>query len=264
MREIGIEELRLLQLDILSCVHQFCIEHDINYSISSGTLIGAVRHKGYIPWDDDIDIYMLRPNYERFEKEFKDANYRIMSPNLNKRCIYPFAKIYDSRTLLKEDLDHSMDDLGVYIDVFVIDSVPDDINERKRLFRKNTILDYILIFKTLKYRKAQKTWKTILLYWGKILLIPLPLQWVIDKKVRLCQPFNPQTRDICNVMAGGGIKVCIPKSVMKSFIDIAFEGRVFKCMKDYDRYLRLNYGDYMKLPPVEKRVSMHIFKAYWK
>lgn len=263
-KNIELEELKSIQLDILSCVHQFCIEKGINYSISSGTLIGAVRHKGYIPWDDDIDIYMLRPDFQRFENEFLDLNYRVMSPDLDESCIYPYAKVYDSRTVLKEDLDYSMDNLGVNIDLFIIDSVPDDIKERKRVFRINTILDYILILKTLKYRKAQKIWKNILLYLGKSLLVLIPLRWAIKKKVYLCQPYNPNAKDICNVMAGGGINACISKDLMENFIDIEFEGRTFKCMKDYDNYLRLNYGDYMQLPPEKERVSMHIFKAYWK
>lgn len=264
MKDIELEELKTIQLDILSRVHQFCVEKGINYSISSGTLIGAVRHKGYIPWDDDIDIWMLRPDFQRFEKEFTDANYRLMSPDIDKRCIYPYAKVYDSRTILKEDLDYSLGDLGVNIDIFVIDSVPDDLEERRRVFRLNSVLDRLLILKLLRYRKAQKIWKNVLLYVGKLLCVCVSLQWVIKQKVHLCQPFNPNSRDICNVMAGGGINTCISKDLMCHFIDIEFEGKVFKCMKDYDKYLRINYGNYQQLPPKEKRVSMHFFRAYWK
>lgn len=264
MKEINLEELKQIQLRILIIVHNYCTSNGINYSLSSGTLIGAVRHKGYIPWDDDIDIYMLRPDFERFEKEFSDPYLRIMSPNSDAKCIYPYGKVYDSRTSLIENVDNNMDCMGVNIDVFVIDSVPDNIRERKRLFRKNKILEDILIFKTIRFRKGRSILKNVCLFLGKLFFYPVSLRRIITNKFNLCIPYNPSSKEICNVMAGNGINACIPSNYMKNFMDINFEGRIFRCMEEYDKYLRLNYGDYMQLPPEEKRVSTHVFKAYWR
>ena len=264
MGEIELEDLKQIQLEILIRVHEFCMSKRINYSLSSGSLIGAVRHKGYIPWDDDIDIYMLRPDFERFEREFSDPYLRVMSPNADTKCIYPYGKVYDSRTVLIEDVDNSMDYMGVNIDVFVIDSVPDDVRERKRLFRKNKLLEDIIIFKTVRFRKGRSIYKNVCLLFGKLFFYLVPLKIIINTKYNLCVPYKPSSKDICNVMAGGGINTCIPRDYMKDFVDIEFEGRAFRCMKDYDKYLRLNYGDYMQLPPEEKRVSTHVFKAFWK
>lgn len=264
MRKIEIEELKQIQLEILIKVHNFCVSNGINYSLSSGTLLGAIRHKGYIPWDDDIDIYMLRPEFERLEKDFCDPYLRIMSPKLDKNCIYPYGKVYDSRTILVEDVDNSMSNMGVNIDIFVIDSVPDDMRERRRLFRKNKFLETIIMIKTVRLRNGRSLFKNICLLIGKLLLYPIPLRRIIAIKYNLCVPFNPSSNDICNVMAGIGIKACIPLKVMGSFIDIDFEGFTFKCMEDYECYLRVNFGDYMELPPVDKRLSHHVFKAWWK
>ena len=264
MKEIKLENLKQIQLEILIRVHDFCTSNGINYSLSSGSLIGAVRHKGYIPWDDDIDIYMLRPDFERFEKEFSDPYLRIMSPNADAKCIYPYGKVYDSRTVLIENVDNSMDCMGVNIDVFVIDSVPDNIRERNHLFRKNKILDDIIRFKTIRFRKGRSFLKNVSLFFGKLFFYPVSLKRIITTKYNLCIPYNPYSKDICNVMAGNGIKACIPINYMDNFVNIEFEGKTFRCMKEYDKYLRLNYGDYMQLPPVEKRVSTHNFKAYWK
>lgn len=264
MKQINTEELKQIQLNILDRIHTFCVEHGINYSLSSGSLIGAVRHKGYIPWDDDIDIYMLKPDYNRFEAEFSDKYFKIISPWNCKDCIFPFAKVYDSRTLLIEDVDNYEKGLGVNIDIFQVDSVPDDIRKRKRLFRWNSILDSLMILKITRLSSGRAWSKNVLLFIGKIFLLCIPVSFIVKRKIYLVRNFNPNAKDICNVMAGGGINVCLPMEVMKNFIDIEFEGNLFKCMADYDLYLRKNYGDYMQLPPAEERTSHHSFKAYWK
>ena len=264
MREILLDELKKIQLDILIRIHDFCMQNGINYSLSSGTLIGAIRHKGYIPWDDDIDIYMLRPDFDKFERDFSDPDLQVMSPNKNVNCIYPYGKVYDSRTLLIEDVNNSMDCLGVNIDVFVIDSVPDNINKRKKLFRKNTLLENIMLFKIIKLKKNRKIFKNLTLLLGRVAFCYVLLNWLIKKKYNLCIPYNSASKYICNVMAGGGIKSCIPHCYMSSFIDVEFETHTFRCMKEFDKYLRQNYGNYMKLPPKEEQISTHSFKAYWK
>ena len=257
------EEIKQLQLNILTRVHDFCVSHNIQYSLSSGTLIGAVRHKGYIPWDDDIDIYMLRTEYERFEREFQDDRYCLLSIKTNKKCIYPFAKVYDNHTVLIEDVKYNTKDLGVNIDIFQLDSLPDDLIERQRLFRKNRILGRIIQLKQMKYRRGRSVKNNVLFILSRIPLFFIPFLFLVRHKAKIGGMFNPKAKDICNIMDGNG-RATIPMEIMENFIDIEFEGRSYKCMKDYDIYLKKAYGDYMQLPPEDKRITHHAYKAYWK
>ena len=121
-RKVTLEEMRDLQLAMMDKIHEFCVERGIRYSLGGGTLLGAVRHKGYIPWDDDIDIMLPRPDYERFLKEFDGVypNFKVLHLNNDRTYPYLFAKVYDSRTLLVE----CRATMGVYIDVFPIDGLP--------------------------------------------------------------------------------------------------------------------------------------------
>ena len=124
MKTISTEELKRIQLDILLVFHDFCIENGLEYSLFAGTLIGAVRHKGYIPWDDDIDICMTRPNYEKFIHSFNGhfPNYYVAAPELDWNYYAPYANVCDNRTLLLEGKNgHNGQEIGVKIDIFPID-----------------------------------------------------------------------------------------------------------------------------------------------
>ena len=106
MKQItDIRELRQLQLAIIDDIHQFCEQNGIRYSLAGGTLIGAFRHQGYIPWDDDIDIYLMRSDYERFLKEYKDKNgrFQLLCPEQTEHYFYTFAKVIDTETVMIED-----------------------------------------------------------------------------------------------------------------------------------------------------------------
>ncbi len=267
MIEIKTEELKQIQLEILEYLHSFCQERGIHYSLSSGTLIGAIRHKGYIPWDDDIDLYVLRPDYNRLIHEFNENcshQFRIIAPEIDQDNIFPFAKIIDTRTIVVENVDHYIDYMGVWIDIFPVDSVPDDLEERKKLFKKNSLLDNLIILKNVSINKNRSLIKNSILLCGKFALTFISMRNLIRRKLSLVSKWDSTAKDVCNVMAGGGIRCCIPRETMEHYIKIEFEGRTFNCMRDYDYYLRTCYGDYMQLPPIEKRVTHHSFKAFWK
>ena len=103
-KEINVEELKQIQLNILKFVDKFCKENNLKYYLAYGTLLGAVRHKGYIPWDDDIDIIMFREDYEKFVTTFKDVNYKVFATEVNSKYPYPFAKVGDTRTYFEEEI----------------------------------------------------------------------------------------------------------------------------------------------------------------
>ena len=252
-----IHELRQIQIGILDEVHQYCEAHGLRYFLSSGTLIGAVRHKGYIPWDDDIDVYMPRKDYERFLREFKgNEQYKLLNPAKEPHYYYTFAKVIDLRTRMVEDETVGFE-IGVYMDIFPVDYVPDDMKEREHVFKRKKLLYKIRRCKISKDNPLHSR----LAYWCYRLL-PVSvkqLNLMIQKLIIREEP----AQYVCHMTeAGPGVKGCFPAEDIASSVDIEFEGKAYKTMVGYKDYLERTYGDYMTLPPVEQRVTHH-FEAYW-
>ena len=259
MRKIeDIHELRQIQIGILDEVHRFCESHNLRYFLSSGTLIGAVRHKGYIPWDDDIDIYMPRKDYEEFLATYHDqtGRFKSINPNQESNYYYTFAKVVDLRTKMIETETEGYE-IGVYMDIFPVDYVTDDLQERKRVFKLKKLLYKI---RRCKISNANPL-RSRLAYWCYKSL-PVSAHYVFRLIQRLIVLGKP-TRTVCNMTeAGPKIKGCFPAEDIASSVDIEFEGKLYKTMVGYKDYLERTYGDYMTLPPVEQRVT-HQFEAYW-
>ena len=230
MRRItDIKELRSIQMEILDDVHRFCEAEGLRYSLSSGTLIGAVRHQGYIPWDDDIDIYMLRTDYERFVKTYQNqqGRYRVLNPKKEPHYYYTFAKVVDAK-------------------------------ERERIFRLKKLLYKIRRCK-ISYSNPLHSRLAYLCYRHLPVSVAMLERW-IDRLIIKRKPTNM----LCHMTEAGPTspKGCFPVADMKKMIDMRFEDRTYKVMIGYDDYLCRTYGDYMKLPPEEQRAT-HQFEAYW-
>ncbi len=261
---IGIDELRQIQLDILKKVALFCDQNNLRYFLAGGTLLGAIRHKGYIPWDDDIDIMMPRPDYEQFLKVFHAGNCSIISYHTDPDCIYPFAKIIDDRTVMIEDVVLKTK-MGVYIDVFPIDGLPDSMEESKRFLRQLDPIRNKIMAKTVVLRRRKGLVKNILIFGAKIVYLFSNYRNNIIKLDKLCQQYSYQYSNFVGAFIFGyGIKERISKKSLENYILVDFEREKFRAQKGYDEYLSSIYGDYMQLPPEEKRKSHHFFKAYWK
>ena len=253
-----IQELRQIQLGILDAVHQFCVSNGLRYFLSSGTLIGAVRHKGYIPWDDDIDIYMPRKDYEQFLQTYHDASgiYKAIDPQREPHYYYTYAKVVDLRTRMVEDEIKGYE-INVYMDIFPVDYVSDNNKDRERAFRLKKLLYKIRRCKISDFNPLYST----LAYWCYKSL-PFPVSFV-NKMIRKLIVLETPTNTVCNMTeAGPKIKGCFPAEDIASDVDIEFEGKLYKTMVGYKDYLERTYGDYMTLPPVEQRVTHH-FEAYW-
>ena len=260
MRQItDIKELRDIQMGILDDVHRFCEAHGLRYSLSSGTLIGAVRHQGYIPWDDDIDIYMMRSDYERFLMTYQNqqGHYRVLDPKKESHYYYTFAKVVDTRTKMVEKETEGYK-IGVYIDVFPVDYVTNDMKKRERIFRQKKLL-----YKIRRCKISQSNpLKSRLAYWCyrhlpvTVGMLDMMIEYLIVKR--------KPTGTVCHMTEAGPLtpKGCFPAADMKKMMDMKFENRVYKVMIGYDDYLYRTYGDYMKLPPEDQRTT-HQFEAYW-
>lgn len=261
MKSINVEELKTIQLEILQTTAEFCDQNKITYFLAYGTLIGAIRHHGYIPWDDDIDIAMPRPDYDRFIKLFNEqkSHIKVIAMENDIHYGFSFAKVHDTRTIMNET-QYKQDHFGVYIDIFPIDCVK-SILQVKKLRMANKCLH------TKKANYSQrKLFKKLINTFGKILLLPFTTHTIlkfIDYMARK-YPFGstPYAGGICDSVVGE--KAIVDVNVFKGTLSHEFEGKQYKIPIGYDNWLRSIYGDYMQLPPLEKRRTHHVYNAYWK
>lgn len=264
MKEITYIELRTIQLDVLQYVHNFCQEHNIKYSLAYGTLLGAVRHGGYIPWDDDIDIAMLRDDYERFAKEFNSEKgpYRFYDCRNDKDVHIAFGKVADTRTLIEEGA--STKNLGVAIDVFPIDDLCDTYEESRKYYRSYNFAKNLLILKCRNVSDVRSWWKKPVFAIVKVMTCWYSLHKISLKMTeRIFKKRNPNSAYVGLIVAGYENEI-ITRHVWNEYDRILFEGRYFCAIKDTHTYLTNEYGDYMQLPPEKERVPKHDFyKMYW-
>lgn len=267
MKSIESGEMKLIQMDILDALQRFCGERGIVYSLSSGSLIGAIRHKGYIPWDDDIDIYMLRDDYNRLMREFPDiyeGRYMIGSLERNTKWDRTFAKMYDNRTVMVENRRDAVE-TGINIDIFPIDEVPADDDVWHKYNKRRYFLHRMLDAKDRLVNDPTRSFgKTLMLLPIKFLLLPWSKRALVNRLSALAQKWNGCNSGRVYNCAWGEVFDPFSKSLFDDIMDIPFEDRTFKCFAGYDEYLRATYGDYMQLPPEDRRVSHHKFKAWYK
>lgn len=266
MKEIGIDELRVIQLDMLKDIHTFCVKHEIRYSLAFGTLLGAVRHNGYIPWDDDIDIMMPREDYNWFVLSYGNQIYRIADLSVNPDYVDPFAKVEDTRTVVEEYEEGGALTFGVYIDVFPVDNVPDDLSERMAFYRKKRFWNVLYELKRIKVKKGRSFVKNLALMAGHSFLFFISRRQLAHKMSELASKYQGQKTTFMGIVtpADSRIEEAVPSNCFEEYIELPFESINVMSIKNYDCYLSAAFGDYMQLPPEEKRVSHHVFKAYWR
>ena len=266
-KEIKTEEFKKISLDVLIAVHNFCEHNEIRYSLACGTLIGAIRHKGYIPWDDDIDIYMVREDYNRFISIFPQSylqKYSLIALENSKEWNCAFAKVYDERTIMIEDKRTDIKNLGIGIDIFPIDFAPDDAEEWNHYERNRKVLRGLYEMKELRWRSTRSFFKNILVEICSLPLLPFSSRFWAERMNSYAQKYNGTESDYYAENCYGLPNNRFPKSDFSHTIDWPFENHFLKIMVGYDDYLRRFYGDYMQLPPIEKQISTHHYVAYWK
>lgn len=265
MMEIKTKELKELQINILDNINMFCKENNIKYWLDYGTLLGAVRHSGYIPWDDDIDIGMMRDDYNKFLKEYNkfSKRYKFISSENDKSYLFPFGKVIDTETILYEPDENGIK-IGVYVDVFAHDNASDNDIENKKCYQKRDLYNKLRIaqiFPNLYDKTSLK--KKIMRFFLKLYLRLLPKNYYNKKIVTNAQMFNNQkTNKIADFIAP--YELVVDKKIFSKYIDITFEKKKYPAPIGYDEYLKTIYGNYLELPPKEKRVSNHKFVAYYK
>lgn len=258
-------EIKDISVHILDVIVAFCKENEIAYSLAGGTLLGAIRHKGFIPWDDDIDIMLPRADYERLIATFNDSgnDVLIMDYKNTQNYCWPFAKAISTSTILIEN-GMKKYPLGVYVDLFPLDEVYGDRSAAIKAVKKIAFWRNILTLKHLRIERRRSIWKNIVIGLGKSLIV-IPDKYLIKKINNMAISYQGKDcKYVCSFMGAWGIKEIFEKDFMGSPTLHSFEGNVYNGPEDSDHYLTSLYGDYMQLPPIEKRVTHHDYEAFWK
>ena len=263
-----LKDVQDVSLDIMKELHKFCITNGLKYSIGYGTLLGAVRHKGFIPWDDDIDIVMLREDYDKFCKAWKDTDdYKLFNferGNMYAAC----ARLCEMRkTYVKTNWPLFTEPTGVWIDIFPLDYVEND--HESFLQRNHLVKDaHLNVFKkrdAMSSRKKNDIVST--LKWTlKKIVRHQNIMKLVGHHVELCRNFSSKSERVCCLSFPTYIDWDFtPIRLFDDYEPLPFEDTQLIAMKGYDEYLRGLYGDYMKMPPKEKQVRVHsVHTFYWR
>lgn len=264
-------EIKRLLLDILRFIREVCEKNGIRYYLAYGTLLGAIRHNGFIPWDDDVDIFMPRPDFNRFVSLLSGSSghYRILTP-LQKDYYYNFGKVVDTRTVLLENGHRPIENMGIYIDIFPLDGMPDNREEREKMNR-----ELIRIRRKISAfgKQFPRPRKNILKYLSSIrhyvcCRFSKLADWQQEYLDAVSQ-FDYNESKYVYVTGGsveieGGLSSIFPVKWFENTAKVLFEGEYYSAPADYEEMLRQLYGDYMTLPPREKQISVHDYSVYYK
>lgn len=261
MEEMTLREIQLAELDILIEFDKICKENDLKYSLCGGTMLGAIRHKGFIPWDDDIDVMMPRPDYERLKSLFNDINkqdnLQLLTKGKNKED-YPFMKLIDKRYVINCPNGDLSDNL--WIDIFPVDGFP---TEKEEAFLKR-VKKYRSLFVYNYYTwKSDSAFKNLLIKLYGVYAKAYGMDRALKKLNKLALCYDYLTSEYAGVISWGlyGVGEKVVKNEFENIVEVDFEGHKLSAMSCWDDYLHGIYGDYMQLPPENKRAT-HSFVAY--
>lgn len=263
MKPMTFDEIRQVELEILKDIAKFCDENNLKYFLGYGTLIGAIRHKGFIPWDDDIDIWMPRADYNKFLEIYNKKNscYKVISP-YDKISRHSIAKVIDTNTVkIEENINYSNGYLGVDVDIFPLDGQPDEEKAYLKWYAK--LQRHYKLFPYWIYSKPDSLIKKIA--YPILRLLSGGKENILEKTAELHRLYSYEDSTYV-----GAVESChnfvnnhYKKEWFNDYILADFEDTKFKIPIGYDKILTKMYGDYMQLPPKEKQITHHKNNAYW-
>ena len=257
------EEIKNQQLQMLIFFDNFCRKNNLKYSLAGGTLLGAVRHKGFIPWDDDIDVIVSRETFnilsDIFNMDNNHGDYVFESPT-NSKTIYPFGKIFNTSTYTScADTDEHK---GIWIDIFPYDLINDDFLGKITILRQQ-LYRSCLLAKGYQKKVNSGLLKHVIKKILKCILLPVKSSYFVERMNKIaCASNDFGGNKIGCIVWGYGRREIMPLTIFDDLIELEFENKKFFGFKEYNIYLSSLYGNYMKLPPEDKR-RIHGFDAWY-
>ncbi|MBT0951207.1 LicD family protein [Streptococcus infantis] len=262
-RRLSEEEIKEVELGVMDYIHNLCQKENINYSLAYGTLLGSVRHKGYIPWDDDVDISLKRDEYNKLYQAVlrdNDPIYKVVSWENDARYPYPFYRVYDARTVYENNYIENDIDLGICVDVFPFDYYADVNKEMVKLDTYRRLSVYTLYGIHSKNAGLKNIVRYLL-----VLVFRLTRVKTWNKKMNLLSMQANDSDSIDYLMENKRTSTKFEKTLLDKVMDSPFEDRTYKIPEASHQILSAIYGDdFMEIPPVEKRVKHDDFVAYIK
>lgn len=258
------QELKRKLLEMMAWFHQFCMAHDIRYYVIDGTMLGAARHQGFVPWDDDIDVGIPRRDYEKLAMLMQrepNGRYVLETPHSEALdFIYTYSKLYDTTTTLKE---HAKKDIirGIFLDIFPLDGIGDTLENARHNFRRLNRLFSFYMARVVAMRPGRQFHKNLAVK----LMQFLPNCVIDDKQMQLkvdleCKKLDfDECKFVGNLLGTWRFRDVMEKSIMGNPTPYKFENIVVLGVENHDAYLTHLYGDWRKLPPPDKQVSLHDF-----
>lgn len=254
-----LRQLQLTQVEILKEIDKVCKKYSIKYSLYAGTLLGAVRHKGFIPWDDDLDVCMSRPDYERFLSVWPNENvkgYILQNKENTPSFTQSFSKIRkEHTTFLQYEWERNRYHTGIFVDIFPIDRMPTNTIKRKIFTFECMLLQ--LYYREFVPPKAGAV--TRMVTNGFLLCVPQKKRSSVRRLLtkRITANSSDKNNPTVAIETVSTITKPLSKSLLDDYCTLEFEGAQFMCFKEWDSYLTTKYRDYMKLPPESERTWTH-------
>ena len=262
------DEQKTVRFEILKYIDRICRENGIHYSLTGGTLLGAVRHHGFIPWDDDIDIFLTRPEYDRLDAVLStDSTYFWLTDQVDSRFHFNFGRLIDQSTVVLETQVEQDEGYGVFVDICVVDGLPGNALKRflfvsymRFLYHARSSATYDVKAYVPKNR-VKRILKSIFQKYTR----HKGMQYWHTKIARYISkyPFDC-SQWVGNITSQYGRKEIMHHSSFEQYIEMEFENAAFQVIAGWEEYLKNIYGDYMRLPPKEQQVGHHMGSVYWR
>ena len=270
-KEVSLDEIKKINIDLLKYVKKICEENNLQYFLAYGTLLGAVRHKGFIPWDDDIDLFMKREDFDKFKSminKYNTKDIEILHFDTSDKYLFSWMKVCDKNTVITPSRFSSGRLYGVSIDIFPLDELHgnnfEECKEYLKEFNSGYKRDFDRKFKSYNcYSITYKPFK----YISKKIIFTLTNQFSKKNAKEVLKEYENKLRSNKSEYvsyAFSSAPFILKKSIFNGKEELLFEGEKYSVPCNYDEVLKISYGDYMKLPPKEKQVTHHDYKAFYK
>lgn len=256
-----LKKIHKIELSALVKFDEVCRKYNIRYSLAAGTMLGAIRHHGFIPWDDDIDVIMLREDLKRLRKVDVSewgSEYFYQSHQTDSRYLYTFDKLrvngtyFGEKALEGTGIKHT----GVYIDIFSVEKVPENFKQNIQVFQFNMIrLLFMAKYINIDFRKGMEKKIAKIL---RMFLKNVSDEKLFEKYVKIITKYNNTNSEKYRAFTSfNARKEVYKEKYFDELIDVEFEGKSFKVTKYYDEILTKLYGNYMNLPPKNQQINKH-------